>query len=507
MAELAVRDVVALLGFLATPEDDLSLATVLRSPLVGLSEQALFDLAHRREDRYLWPALRARAAAFPEVMALLTDLRAATDFLRPYDLIERILTRHRGRQRLIGRLGPEAEDGINALLQQALAYEATEVPSLTGFLHWVQTDDLTIKRAPESAGDVLRVMTVHGSKGLEAPIVIMPDCAKSDNRIRDTLLRDGTEVVWKQPLAAMPERQRSAAEAVQAAALQERDRLLYVGMTRAEKWLIVAAAGDLATDENDWYSQVARGLASLGAPRTFDFGDLGSGDGWRLEHGDWPASAPEDAPNPGPDAVDALPLPHGPSPAPHLSAPVLSPSDLGGAKALAGAEGDSTDAAKDRGTRLHMLLEHLAPLDAARRPATGRALLGPDPEAEALLAEVLGVLDSPDLPRFFAASTLAEVAVTADLPGLGRIHGVIDRLIVGDATVVAVDFKSNRTVPDRPDRVPEGLLRQMGAYATALAQVYPGRQIETGILWTVTAHYMPLPHALVTQALGRAPTP
>ena len=135
MSELAVRDIGALLAFLSTPEDDLSLATALRSPLFGLSEQQLFTLSHHRKG-HLWPELRRNRDAYPATMTMLDDLRSQTDFLRPFDLIERILTRHKGRARLLGRLGQEAEDGINALLSQALAYEQTEVPSLTGFLEW-----------------------------------------------------------------------------------------------------------------------------------------------------------------------------------------------------------------------------------------------------------------------------------------------------------------------------------------------------------------------------------
>ena len=165
-AELAVKDLAALLSFLATPEDSLSLATVLKSPLFGWTEQQLFDLAHRRQEQFLWAALRQRAEEFPETLDILNDLRGQIDFLRPYDLIERILTRHDGRRKLLGRLGAEAEDGINALLSQALAYERTDIPSLTGFLVWIQTDDLEIKRQMSGVGNMIRVMTVHGSKGL-----------------------------------------------------------------------------------------------------------------------------------------------------------------------------------------------------------------------------------------------------------------------------------------------------------------------------------------------------
>ncbi|MDP5358988.1 MAG: double-strand break repair helicase AddA, partial [Paracoccaceae bacterium] len=170
-AELAVKDLAALLSFLALPEDSLSLAAALRSPLFGWTEQQLFTLAHYRPEKsFLWEALRG--SDHSDTLEILYDLRGKSDFLRPYDLIERILTRHDGRRKLLARLGPEAEDGIDALLSQALAYESTGVPSLTGFLSWMQTDDLEVKRQMESQGDRIRVMTVHGAKGLEAPIVI-----------------------------------------------------------------------------------------------------------------------------------------------------------------------------------------------------------------------------------------------------------------------------------------------------------------------------------------------
>ncbi len=512
MAELAVRDVVALLRFLATPEDDLSLATALRSPLFGLDEQALFALGHGRGDRFLWEVLR-KGDAWPEAREMLHDLLDQTDYLRPYDLIERILTRHRGRRRLIGRLGSEAEDGINALLAQALAYEQTAVPSLTGFLEWAQTDDLQIKRSPDSAGRMLRVMTVHGAKGLEAPVVILPDCGRIDARLRDDILTDAHGALWKRPEKLQPPRQVAAADAARTLEAQERDRLLYVAMTRAEKWLIVAAAGDLGSSGNSWYEKVRTGLSAAGAvPQHHDFGPWGGGEGLVLGQTDL-TDLPQGAVLSEAPDTDHLPArfltppPERPAPA-----PVRTPSDLGGAKALPGAEGDSEEVALARGTALHRLLEDLAPLSAADRVARAPALsaaLSRDPalapvaqDMERIRDEALAVLAAPALARFLAPGTLAEVALTADLPGLGRLHGVIDRLLIAGDHITAVDFKSNRTVPATAQDVPAGLLRQMGAYAAMLAQIHPGRQIETGLIWTRTAHYMPLPHDLVTQALG-----
>ncbi|MBV2359504.1 double-strand break repair helicase AddA [Thalassococcus sp. CAU 1522] len=504
MSELAVKDIAALLRFLATPEDDLSLAAALRSPLFAMSEQALFDLAHRRSDRYLWPALRNRADEFPGVMAVLNDLRDNTDYLRPYDLIERILTRHHGRPRLIGRLGPEAEDGINALLQQALAYEQSDIPSLTGFLQWMQTDDLTIKRAPDAGGERVRVMTVHGAKGLEAPVVILPDCADTRETHRAALLGDSERVMWKQKKETMPQRQSELLEHAMTAAQRERDRLLYVAMTRAEKWLIVAAAGETKS-ETCWYNQVADGMQRVGAsPEAFDFGSFGSGMGLGLSSGDaaaLPVVRSAETASPDVSLPDDLARA-----APPVSAGIVirSPSDLGGAKALPGDEGDDSEAAKARGTAIHRLLEALPALPGHLRTQAASKLIDETADQAALVAEVLSIIADPDLKNVFAPGTLAEVPITADLPELGRIHGVIDRLIVTPEQVVAVDFKTNRVVPETPDTVPEGLLRQMGAYAAALAQIYPDRPVQTALLWTANRHYMPLPHDLVTQALARA---
>src|SRR6056297_2361112 len=196
-AEMAVRDLAALLSFLATPEDSLALATALRSPLFGWSEADLYTLAHGRAQKYLWAELRNRAEQFPETMAVLKDLRAQADFLRPYDLLQRVLTRHEGRRNLLARLGTEAEDGIDALLSQAMAYEQRAVDSLTGFLVWLETDDLEIKRQMDSAGNRIRVMTVHGAKGLEAPIVILPDTGQRKNEVKDQILGHQGTALWK----------------------------------------------------------------------------------------------------------------------------------------------------------------------------------------------------------------------------------------------------------------------------------------------------------------------
>ncbi|MEM1352370.1 MAG: double-strand break repair helicase AddA, partial [Pseudomonadota bacterium] len=354
--ELAVRDLAALLSFLATPEDSLSLAEALKSPLFGWSEQTLFDLAHRRSQDHLWQALRARADAFPKEMAVLRDLRNNTDFLRPYDLIERILTRHNGRKNLLRRLGIEAEDGINALLSQALAYERMAVPSLIGFLTWMETDDLEIKRQIDSNSDQIRVMTVHGAKGLEAPIVILPDTGDIPNRMRDDILPVGDTLVWKSPAAEMPEEMSEAVEVLKERQRQERMRLLYVALTRAEKWLILATAGDLKPTGDSWFARVSE-AAQTQTPVSVDLPDFTI---QRIEQGSWLGATVPVSTDTARTSVALEPYFSEPAPTPTVESETISPSELGGAKALPGETDRDEEAAKAYGTLVHLMLEHLS---------------------------------------------------------------------------------------------------------------------------------------------------
>ncbi len=154
----------------------------------------------------------------------------------------------------------------------------------------------------------------------------------------------------------------------------------------------------------------------------------------------------------------------------------LSPSDLGGAKALwqQGEPGDEA-AAMLYGSRLHLLLERLPGTQQAAWPMLAEGILGPDVEVGPLLDEATGVLTTPAFAHLFTAETLSEVDVSASLPALDdqRINGTIDKLVVGPDRVLAVDFKSNAVVPDQPADTPPGLLRQMGAYQAALESIYP----------------------------------
>lgn len=507
--EMAVRDIRAVLSVLATPEDDLSLAAALRSPLFGLGEEQLYRLAAgRKRGEYLWRRLRDsdhRAA-----VELLSDLMGQTGFMRPYDLIQRLLIRHNGRERLLARLGAEAQDGIDELLSQALSYEASETPSLTGFLVWLSGDDVEVRRQPGSSGDegegLIRVMTVHGSKGLESPIVIMPDSAKRRPPREGQVLPgpDGT-ALWRGRKGERPDAVEELAAAQTERQLQERKRLLYVGLTRAESWLIMAAAGETGTDEESWHAMVEAGFGRSDLVETRIPAPWG-GDIRRLSHGDWPKVAPETAialpaPIVAPDWLGASP-----PPMPEKRRAVAA-TGLGGAKVVSGGDGDA-GAAMLFGTRLHLLLEHLPGRDPADWAAIARDVLAdaegglPEPAALAgLLDEAREVLTAPALADVFdlpeGAEVLAEMRLAVPWFGGVPLSGQIDRLVITKDAVTAIDYKSNRDVPARPEDVPLGILRQMAAYRAALGQIWPGLRTEVAVLWTATRQVMVLPDTVL----------
>ena len=503
--EMAVKDIMAVLSFLATPEDDLSLAILLKSPLFMWSEQRLFTLAHGRRKQYLWQKLRLEPELYEEELALLNDLLSVTDSLRPYDVIERLLTKHKARQRYISVLGPEAEDGINALLQQALVYEQSDIPSLTGFITWSTADDLSIKRQIDNAGDQVRVMTVHGAKGLEAPIVILPDTGKLQAPNRGGLMLHKGLAVVKPSKEAMPDVLQEAQDEANARQQREKDRLLYVAMTRAEKWLIVASAGDLGRDRVTWYDQVSGGLAALGA----EDHEFTLGMGKRYVYGAWPDEPQMSEPNDIDDSIAVADwLWHDPTHQPNKKRNI-NPSQFEGTKALAGEAGEQEERALLRGTQVHYLLERLPAYPEqdwstkAQSLLEKARLLEDEIPSSPAIEEALNILSDPKLAFIFAKDTLAEVPLSVALPMFDNIpvHGVIDRLIIDNDKIVVVDYKTNRIVPKTKDETPLGLLRQMGAYVMALEALYPESEIVPALLWTATRKLMYLDAKRCIQSL------
>ena len=515
--QLAVRDLMALGRFLLLPDDDLTLATVLKGPLFGLTEEELFALAHGRGERGLWQVLRARAGerpSFARAEAELSALLASVDFAPPFELFGDVLGRRGARRLLTARLGRDAEDPIDEFLGRALEFERVHAPSMQGFLAWLEQGGVAIKRDLEQATrDEVRVMTVHGSKGLQAPIVFLPDTMQVPGQVPRLLWTGGDD----DELLLWPPRRHftdPVGEVARRAAIVRRDReyrrLLYVAMTRAEDRLYVCGwENSRKPPEGCWYDLVANSMADR-EEVAFDFDTDAPGLGWagpgrrivnaqdagvetRDERRDLvarPEQLPDWATRPAPPE-EIPPRPLAPSRQEDEPAPR---SPLGAVRA----------AAFRRGLIVHRLLQALPELAPEARPGAAARYLARDvhgldeEQQRTLAAEVLAVLEDTRFAPLFGPASRAEVPIVGRI-GDFVVAGQVDRLLVADGEVRIVDYKTNRPPPADAGRVPSVYLRQMAAYRAVLQQVYPGRRVICALLWTDGPSLTELPGPLLDE--------
>jgi len=509
----AVQDLMSLCEALLLPGDDLSLAEMLVSPLGGLSDDSLMHLSAGRADP-LWDVLRSRAAERPDWQAahdFFATLLARADYCGPYALLGEALGLLGGRARLFARLGPEAAEPVDELLAAALHYAALHPPSLQGFLHWLRQSGAEIKREPEAAGDTVRIMTVHGAKGLEAPLVILPDTVAlppDDDRLQWT--RDpqtGVELFLWAPRAEL---QGEATQALKSQAADRRaaeyNRLLYVALTRARDHLLICGwqpRGDLPPAS--WYAMAEAGLRAAGATQAMH--EWGSQ--FALEA---PQIAPPDAPTTT-HAISVAKLPAWAGAAP-LWRPIPPPLEPAVPQPLAPSRPEGISLGRvpaarspllrapgtraDRGTLIHALLQHLPDLPAAARraAATNFAARALPAEAAAIADAVIAILDHPDLAPLFAPGSRAEQALTGLVDGQ-IVTGRIDRLAIRPDAVLIADYKTSRAPPDSPAQAPVLYLRQLAAYRAVLRSLYPDRAISCALVWTEGPKAMIIPDALL----------
>ena len=506
-APLAVRDLLVAIRFALQPEDDLSLAALLTSPILGWSHEDLLAAAVPRETS-LWRHLRATQDSGQ--LAPIADLLARADFQTPHQLLEHLLSGPLdARRKLLRRLGAEARDPIEELLSAALDFENRATPSLQAFLDWFDRGEVDIARDPDSAGDSVRVMTAHGAKGLQAPIVILADACIDPARSAASLLRwtpEGGEDPL--PLFAPRKEERSGPiEAIAAAEaereLQEHWRLFYVAATRAEERLVIAGAlGARARGvppANSWYSAAERAMQVLGVP---------PGEGAREFHGSTPTERFTPLAARASRAAPPMPLPNwvrASAPAEARPPRPLAPSSLG-EDAVSDPPPDAVArAAAERGRLTHALFERLPPVAPGRRAeAADRWLaraggLNDAGARAAIIANVLRVLDDARFAPLFGAEALAEAPIAAVLGNGLVVSGKVDRLLIEPERVRIIDFKTGRRLPKALDAIPSYHLRQMAAYAAALGVIFPEKAVEAALLYAAGPVLFALPEALLAQ--------
>jgi ATP-dependent helicase/nuclease subunit A len=539
--QIAVQDLMALGDALSLPADDLALAAVLKSPLFSLDDADLMALAHGREGS-LWDQLHARHGTggtdrFGQAAVTLRRWRAAAEREPPFEFYAGVLDREGGRARMLARLGTEAADAIDEFLNLALAHDNGAPPSLQGFLCRLRQGQREIKRDMEQGRDEVRVMTVHGAKGLEAPIVFLPDtCSTRSARQANSLLTmEGVDrpsglpppFLWPVKGTSRVQAVQDAKDVVKVAETEERNRLLYVALTRARDRLYVAGfEGAQGRQAGCWYDLVDEGLAGLleevtaadgrtvrrmfspqavapavgkaGAAESIDAGPLPV---WATA----PASpeplvtqplipsrlAPLEA------ATEDEPSPAGPRRSRHAEPTVLSPSQM------------ASDSRFVRGNLTHALLEHLPQVPQRGWAAAAEAFLARHgtqltvKSRREVAAETLAILQDPALAALFGPDSRAEIPIAAEFPhpnGTGpalRLTGKIDRLVKTATSVLILDYKTNRPPPAQPESVADAYLFQLAAYRLGVGRIFPGAKIEAAILWTDGPRLMKMPSDLL----------
>ncbi|GLQ56028.1 double-strand break repair helicase AddA [Devosia nitrariae] len=514
---IAVKDLLALADVLTNTGEDLQLAAVLRSPLFDISEDDLFAIAAGRGGKSLWQALAETrvlwgAAAYGE----LSQWRSRLDFGRPFTFFADILYPQGGLKRFHARLGAEVDDVLAEFLELALAHEQHAQPSLTGFVAAMRGQEVSIKRDLAERGGGVRVMTVHGAKGLEAPVVILADAATKPNGRQTAkpvlIVTDERGPLFihasakddhvDETLALREESEKNLG--------QEYWRKLYVGMTRAEEALYVTGALTPGKDakgqvKGTWYEAIETAL------RPFARIEEDAGGSERALVYPMEVALPRMAGTPAIALSRVAPLTLAELPEP-ADRPVVRPSSAfaetvpppvfdTAAQAVRDAE-----EARRSGIALHALLQHLPRVPPeSRRAVAGKALVTLLPDHEfvhkGLIERAISILSRPDLAHLFQADSRAEVPFLLDLRRGGkpvRLAGRIDRLVVDDNRVLVVDYKSDATLPGAPESVPGNYLTQLGLYALVAGQLFPDRTVSAAILWTSMESLMNLPRDLLT---------
>jgi ATP-dependent helicase/nuclease subunit A len=511
---IAVMDLMALADALLLPDDDLALASVLKCPLFGLSEEQLFTLAWDRKGS-LRASLRAKSKAdlaFAATNSTLDELSQTAQRLTPFGFFAHVLGPTRGRAKFLARLGLEANDALDEFLNLALDYETRETPSLQGFLNWLRAAQSEVRRDMETARDEVRVMTVHGAKGLEANTVILADTTTPPGGPRDPrlLTLDNGAIVWATGRTNDVDAMMDARALARQDARDEYRRLLYVAMTRAaERLVICGARGKNKIPDGCWYQLTEEALTDKCVSEP---ADDGSGEVLRYRKERKP---PADVrKNIVPTAVRPISAPSWllTDATSHISRPrVITPSSVEDDDAARPFEATVNPNALLRGTLVHRLMQSLPDIPPERRAKaaadylvrTGASFSAG--ERNTFVEQTMFLLDDSRFSELFSPGSRAEVPIVGWVEIRGekrRVSGQVDRLAVTQGSVLIGDFKTNRPAPRRPEDVPQSYVRQLALYRAVLKKLYPAKQVRAALIWTEVPDLMELSTELLDAALA-----
>ena len=514
--QLAVMDLIAVANFTLLPSDDLTLGVVLKSPFVGMSEDDLFDLAHQRgKNETLWSSLlkrRGERTSFEAAAAYLTKLTNYADFHPPFEFFSYLLGPLRGREKMIARLGEQSNDPVDEFLNQAMKYEQNNISSMQGFLSWIEKGDIKVKREMEQGGDMVRIMTVHGAKGLQAPIVFLPDTCQAID-VKETLYwheqQSQRYMLWVKNKDTRVGGGKIAYEARKKEIEDENKRLLYVAMTRAEDRLYVTGFENKHSSnrkEGCWYDLIKNAVLEMDGCDEISDGEQTI---VRREHEGKPAVRSDEIPELPAQVSEELPdwafiVPEAePVPSRPLSPSKPDDGDEVVTSPLRMAEYIKKDKQKyHRGRLIHKLLEVLPglPIDdrdtAAVKYLSQKALDLTDVDVKQITDEVLSILSDSKFSALFGPDSRAEVPIVGQI-GNYSLSGQVDRLAIQNNEILIVDYKTNRPPADRAEHIPKIYQRQMAAYSAVLKDIYPNYTVRSFLLWTDICSLMEIPQEII----------
>ncbi|MCI5060191.1 MAG: double-strand break repair helicase AddA [Alphaproteobacteria bacterium] len=507
--QLVVEDLCACARIALLPEDDLTLACLLKSPLIGWDEETLYNLAYGRAST-LWQALvnSTHKDVIEWIQNLIKLARSAT----PYEFFTAILhtpcpvNEQSGQHAILSRLGEDALDPLEEFLNTALDFERNNISSLQNFLQHHDHQQTEIKREMEEGGKSVRIMTVHGAKGLEAPVVILPDTVRTANSVKAERLlwpdRTGSDLPFFCPQTKpVPDICAQAMEDIKERENAEYRRLLYVALTRAEDQLYIGGyKGTKDLSNHCWYNYIRRAFENLPDVNMIEK-SLSPSEIIEVQHYSEnkeqkastslqeSASGEKDIELPKwlferakPEITDTAPL-----------MPSRLLADETALSPLKSAENNRFL----RGNLTHKLLQILPDILAEKRENYAENYLALQNQAlpaklqKSIAGEVMAILNDPDFAPIFGPGSQAEVPVNGYLPEINQVvSGQIDRLIVGQNDILIIDFKTNRPPPKNPQDIPQNYVRQMRLYAQLMQKIYPDRKVRAALIWTHDAQLM-----------------
>lgn len=487
---IAVQDLINVAKFVLLPEDDLNLACLLKSPLVKLSEEELFKLAHDRKEKSLWEQVQKYYPAISEKLKIILN---KSDNMPVFEFFSYLLGPLKGREAFISRLGNEVNEALDEFLTLTLNFEQTEIPSLQNFLKWIIGRNIEIKRDLDQSNiNAVRIMTIHGSKGLQGNIVFLPD-TRTVPTIKDTFIWTESGLpLWIARSYLKTSHTDFLFDKIQQLQTEEYNRLLYVALTRAQDRLYICGWENKTTEQlekksefsnGNWYDLIKDSLPNNIQPDKNGIIRIESNQKDPIKYPQKPIVQKEEITLP--QYLFQIPTTESP-----LSKPLV-PSKLHEEEIfLDSILGIDQAYAMRRGTFIHQLLQYLPEISPQNRIEAAIRLKPKDIE----IPENLFLLfQDKKFQLLFGEDSLSEVPVAGIIDGK-VISGQVDRLVITNKEVLIVDFKSGRHPPKTTDNVPPAYKTQLKIYKCLLKDIFPDKVIRTFLLWTENLTLMEINH-------------